>query len=108
MAEDRRFYLVDATGRLIDELVVGSLVQVGAWTNPDGSILRLTMPDGAVIEDDVRTAEPIVSQLYGRTVHGHVVDGPGRPPSQPSPDATSDSSAPTGPAGRARSTRRRS
>jgi hypothetical protein len=76
VAEDRRFYLVDATGRLIDGLLVGSLVQVGAWTNTDGSILRLTMPDGAVIEDDVRPAEPVVSQLYGRTVHGHVVDGP--------------------------------
>ena len=76
VAEDRRFYLIDATGRLIDGLVVGSLVQVGAWTDPAGAVLRLTMPDGTLIEDAVRTAEPIVSQLYGRTVQGHVVVGP--------------------------------
>jgi uncharacterized protein YcbX len=76
VAEDRRFFLVDGTGRLIDGLVVGSLVQVGAWTDPAGSTLRITMPDGTVIEDAVRLAEPIVSQLYGRTVLGHVVVGP--------------------------------
>ena len=76
VAEDRRFYLIDATGRLIDGLLVGSLVQVGTWTNADGSVLRITMPDGAVIEDTVHTGDAIVNQLYGRTVHGHVVDGP--------------------------------
>ena len=76
VAEDRRFFLVDATGRLIDALLVGSLVQVGAWTDLDGSVLRITLPDGTVVEDTVRPAEPIVSSLYGRTVHGHVVDGP--------------------------------
>jgi uncharacterized protein YcbX len=76
VVEDRRFYLVDATGRLIDALVVGSLVQVGAWTSPDGSVLRLTMPDGTIVEGPVETSDAIVSSLYGRTAHGHVVDGP--------------------------------
>ena len=71
VAEDRRFFLVDATGRLIDALLVGSLVQVGAWTDLDGSVLRITLPDGTVVEDTVRPAEPIVSSLYGRTVHGN-------------------------------------
>jgi uncharacterized protein YcbX len=76
VAEDRRFYLIDATGRLIDGLVVGSLVQVGAWMDPAGAVLRITMPGGMLIEEAVRTGEPIVSQLYGRTVQGHVVEGP--------------------------------
>jgi hypothetical protein len=76
VAEDRRFHLVDDTGRLIDGLVVGSLVQVEAWADPEGECLRLTMPDGRAIEDEVREQEPIVTRMYGRTVHGHVVDGP--------------------------------
>jgi uncharacterized protein YcbX len=76
VAEDRRFYLVDATGRLIDGLVVGALVQVGAWADAEGSLLRLTMPDGTVVEGTVRTTEPIVSEMYSRTVTGHVVEGP--------------------------------
>src|SRR3954447_11741779 len=73
--EDRRFYLVDDTGRLIDGLVAGEVVQVHARTNADGSTLRLTLPDGTVVEDDVRLSDPISTSMYGRTAVGHVVDG---------------------------------
>ena len=74
--EDRRFFLVDETGRLVDGLIAGDLVRVGAWTDPDGVTLRLTMPDGAVVDDEVRTSEPIETRMYGRTVLGHLVEGP--------------------------------
>ncbi|MFL5680477.1 MAG: MOSC domain-containing protein [Chloroflexota bacterium] len=76
VVEDRRFYLVDDTGRLIDGLVAGEIVQIHARTNADGSTLRLTLPDGTVVEDDVRVTEPISTYMYGRTAVGHVVDGP--------------------------------
>jgi uncharacterized protein len=76
VAEDRRFFLIDATGRLMDRLVIGSLVRIGTWTDPAGETLRLTFPDGAVIEDAVRTTEPIVTSMYGRRAVGHIVDGP--------------------------------
>jgi uncharacterized protein YcbX len=76
VAEDRRFYLVDDTNRLIDRLVVGELVRIASATDAGGSWLRLTMPDGAVIEDVVRVSEPIQTPVYGRTAVGHVVDGP--------------------------------
>jgi uncharacterized protein YcbX len=76
VAEDRRFYLVDQGGRLIDGLVVGALVQVHAWTDPQGSRLRLTLPDGRVIDDEIRTGEPIATAIYGRTAMSHVVLGP--------------------------------
>ena len=45
--EDRRFYLVDDTGRLIDGLLAGRLVQVAAHIDPDGTHLRMTFPDGS-------------------------------------------------------------
>lgn len=76
VAEDRRFFVIDGDNRLVDQLIVGSMVQVSAWTDPGATILRLTFPDGRVIEDDVRLAEPIETPIHGRTGVGHVVDGP--------------------------------
>lgn len=76
VAEDRRFFVTDGDNRLVDQLIAGSMVQVSAWTDPDATILRLTFPDGRVIEDDVRLAEPIETPIHGRTGVGHVVDGP--------------------------------
>ncbi len=75
--EDRRFFVTDATGdRIVDQLIAGTMVQVSAWTDPDATVLRLTFPDGRVVEDDVRLADPIETPIHGRTGVGHVVDGP--------------------------------
>ena len=76
VAEDRRFYLVDQDGRLVDRLVSGRLAQVGAQTDSAGEHLRLTFPDGAVVEEDVRLGEAVETYVYGRTAAGHVVEGP--------------------------------
>ncbi len=76
VAEDRRFYLVDDTNRLIDRLVVGELVQITSATDPGGTWLGLTMPDGTVVEDEVRVTTPIETPMYGRIAVGRVVDGP--------------------------------
>jgi uncharacterized protein YcbX len=75
--EDRRFFVADATGnRIVDQLIAGTMVQVAAWTDPDATVLRLTFPDGRVVEDEVRLAHAIETPIYGRTGIGHVVDGP--------------------------------
>jgi uncharacterized protein YcbX len=74
--EDRRFYLIDDQGRHIDQLVSGALVQVQAHTDPDGTRLRLTMPDGTVIEDVVELGEAIETTIVNRIAVGHVVLGP--------------------------------
>jgi len=76
VAEDRRFYLVDEAGRLVDGLVAGPIVQVAARTDPEATFLRLTFPDGAVVEDEVRLGKPIETPIYSRTAKGHVLDGP--------------------------------
>jgi uncharacterized protein len=79
VAEDRRFYLVDGGGRLADQHLAGSMVQVKAWTDPDATRLRLTFPDGGVVDDTVRLTDPIETLVYGRTAVGHLVEGPWGP-----------------------------
>ncbi|MDO8483568.1 MAG: MOSC domain-containing protein [Candidatus Limnocylindrales bacterium] len=74
--EDRRFYLIDDAGRLVDRLVVPHLVQVLAHTNPAATTLRLTFPDGQIVEDEICLAEATKTAIHGRTGVGHVVDGP--------------------------------
>ncbi len=76
VAEDRRFYLIDERGFLVDRIVVGRLVQASAHTDPEGQILRVTLPDGSVIEADVQLGDPIETPIHGRTAIGHLVTGP--------------------------------
>jgi uncharacterized protein YcbX len=76
VAEDRRFYVIDAGDRLVDQLTSGQMVQVGSWTNPEATQLRLTFPDGAVVQDEVRLGGAIETHIHGRTAVGHIVEGP--------------------------------
>jgi uncharacterized protein YcbX len=76
VAEDRRFYLIDDGGRLVDQLTAGEMVQIGARTDPDATVLRLTFPDGSVVADTIALGEGVETHVYGRTAVGHVVEGP--------------------------------
>jgi uncharacterized protein YcbX len=76
VAEDRRFYVIDAGDRLVDQLTSGEMVQVGSWTNPDATQLRLTFPDGTVVEDEVSLDGALETHIHGRTAAGHIVEGP--------------------------------
>lgn len=76
VVNDRRFYLVSDNGRIVDRLIAGTLVQVAAETDPEATWLRMTFPGGRVVEDNVRLAEPVRTEIYSRVALGHVVDGP--------------------------------
>ena len=76
VTNDRRFYLVDERGRLVDRLLAGGLVQVHAETNDDATWLRMTFPDGSVVEGDVQLDEPVQTDIYNRLAIGHIVGGP--------------------------------
>jgi MOSC domain-containing protein len=75
VAEDRRFYLTDEQGRLLDRLRLGRLVQITSDTNPDGTWLRLGFPNGAVVEGEVVLGEPVETFIYNRIAVGHLVVG---------------------------------
>jgi len=76
VVEDRRFYIIDEAGKLVDRLVSGPLVRVATWTDPEARTLRFDLPDGRRIDGDVDLGEPVETYVHGRTAVGHVVEGP--------------------------------
>jgi uncharacterized protein YcbX len=76
VAHDRRFYLIREDGRLLAGLHHGPLAVVRADWDADSDRLTLTFPDGEVVEDDVRLAEPVLTDFWGHRVEGRAVDGP--------------------------------
>lgn len=76
VADDRRFYIVDAAGRLVGGVTHGPLVQVRPDWDGVGR-LALAFPDGARVEGEVELGEPVETDFYGkRVVSGRVVRGP--------------------------------
>jgi uncharacterized protein len=73
--ENRRFYLVDADGRLRNGKHLGRLFQVVPESFDDGA-LALRFPDGCLVEGNVELGEPLTTSFYGRPVEGRVVVGP--------------------------------
>ncbi len=76
VVEDRRFYLIDDADRLVDRLLVPSLVQIGAHIDPEATQLRLSFPNGTVIDEAVQLGAPIESVVHKRPAVGHLVEGP--------------------------------
>lgn len=75
IVEDRRFFLLDQLGRLITQRQVGSLMQVKPDYQPENDSLRLSFPDGTVIEGAVELRDPVETILWGRPVRGNIVSG---------------------------------
>ena len=78
VVEDRRFFIVDDAGRLIDQLLVADMVQVSAWTDLDATVLRLTFPDGQVVEGEVGRGPVLMASSAGRRPWGTKSRGRGR------------------------------
>ena len=74
--ENRRFHLITDDGRLVNGKVAGTLVQVAATADRDGTTLALRFPDGSVLDGDVALGDPVETSFYGRPVAGRLVEGP--------------------------------
>ncbi len=72
---NRRFHLIGADGRLVNGKVSGSLVQVAATSDHDGSVLALRFPDGSVLEEKVVLGEAVETNFFGRPADGRLVTG---------------------------------
>jgi MOSC domain-containing protein len=76
VAENRRFYLVDSSGRLLNGKRLGRLVQVAAHFDKPTNVLELRFPDGTVTRGDVAVDGAVETSFYGRPVQGRVLVGP--------------------------------
>ena len=73
--DNRRFHLITDDGRLVSGNLAGSLVQVVAASNPDGTSLTVRFPDGRVIEEDVVLGATVETNFWGRPADGRLVKG---------------------------------
>jgi hypothetical protein len=73
---DRRFYLVDEAGRLINNKTCGEVLQVRPDVSDDASRLTLTFPSGDVVDGEVALGDAVETSFYGRPVSGRLVAGP--------------------------------
>jgi uncharacterized protein YcbX len=75
VADNRRFYLVDGTGRQFGLIRHGELVQVRPEYDADRDRLTLRFPDGSIVEGDLNLGEAVAARIGEREVPGRVVEG---------------------------------
>ncbi len=73
---DRRFYLVDPDGRLVNNKTCGELIQVHPEVSDDAGHLVLRFPSGEAVSGDVVPGPAVETSFYGRPVTGRLVEGP--------------------------------
>lgn len=73
---DRRFHLVDATGRLVNGKRFGELMQIEPELDDAAGTLRLRSASGLDLVAPIELGEAVTTSFFGRPVRGHVVDGP--------------------------------
>ncbi len=76
VADDRRYMLFTADGRIFDGTKLGTLVQIQADLRHDPERLTLTFPDGTVAEGEVELGTPETRVAYGREFTARQVVGP--------------------------------
>ena len=75
VAGDRRFWLVDEDGRLVNDKRYGPLVRIRPEWDERTRRLALTFP-GERVEGVVDLGEPVAAELYGVPLPSHRVRGP--------------------------------
>ena len=75
IAEDRRFYLVDAEGRLLTQRQHGRLVLVQAGYSAESDELTLQFPGGQKVAGPTELGDAVVTVMWGRQVTGREVTG---------------------------------
>lgn len=74
-AGDRKFFVVDERGRMLNGKQLGELQAIVA--SIEGERLELAFPDGTVVADEVvYGSEPITAQFYSHVLPGRIVEGP--------------------------------
>jgi uncharacterized protein YcbX len=78
VAGDRRFWLVDADGRLVNDKRFPQLLRVRPEWDEATRRLTLEFPDGRRVEGVVEPGEPFAAELYDQPHPSRAVPGPWR------------------------------
>ena len=73
---NRRFWLVDATGRLYNGKREGTMVQIAPEWNEESRVLALTFPDGVRVEGTVELGDAVDAVMYRHPHPSRRVLGP--------------------------------
>jgi len=74
--ENRRFFVVEENGKLVNGTKDSPFYLVRAETDPEGTRLALTFPGNRVIDEEVELGDPVVTTFWDRPVQGRPVIGP--------------------------------
>jgi uncharacterized protein YcbX len=74
--ENRRFYLVDEQGEMLNATRLGQLQTIVSTYSEEQRRLRLELPDGRVVEDQVVLGARVPTQFYGERRSDRLVEGP--------------------------------
>jgi uncharacterized protein YcbX len=74
--ENRRFFVVEENGKLVNGTKDSPFYLVRAQTDPEGTRLSLTFPGERVIDEAVELGDPVVTAFWDRPVQGRPVIGP--------------------------------
>jgi uncharacterized protein YcbX len=76
LRENRRFFLIDDRGRMVNSKRVGVLQTIVADYSEAAQTLSLTFPDGRVLSGPVCHGDAVDAQFYSSSVRVPLVDGP--------------------------------
>jgi MOSC domain-containing protein len=73
---NRRFYVIDDRGRMVNAKQLGELVSVFSDYHPDDRRLALTFPGGEVVEGVVTHGATVQTRFFSRSSEARLVEGP--------------------------------
>jgi len=76
VSDNRRFYVIDDRNRMINSKIIGELQTVIAEYSEGDRRLRLELPDGRVVEDEIRLGEEVDARFFSMQRTGRLVEGP--------------------------------
>lgn len=73
--ENRRFFLVDETGEMVNATHLGALNTIVSDYDDSARRLWLTFPDGRVLDGEVRLGDQLTTRFYGEPAAARLVSG---------------------------------
>ena len=75
VVEDRRFFLVDDRGRMVNGKQLGTLNEIVGDYDHAARMLALTFPDGSRVANAVEPGEEVATRFYSRPAPAHELRG---------------------------------